>query len=146
MNLKLSKILPAFVCGIAIGFSPVLRAQTPAPSISQAPEVGQGTSTSTVASTPAAGEHGRGKGMEKLAQALGLTPQQRESLRPILQQRHAQMMAIRKESLPEPQKMAQIKAVRKASNAQIKNILTPEQLRKLMVFMKEHRREHPQQS
>jgi len=84
--------------------------------------------------------------MEKLAQALGLTPQQRESLRPILQQRHAQMMAIRKESLPEPQKMAQIKAVRKASNAQIKNILTPEQLRKLMVFMKEHRREHPQQS
>ena len=73
--------------------------------------------------------------MEKLAHALGLTPQQKASLKPIIQQRRAEMMAIRKESLPKEQKMAQMKAIRKASNQQIKSILTPEQQQKLAQFL-----------
>ena len=128
-----------FLCGAMVAFSTSLQGQTT--SISNAPEVGQGTSTSTVTAppplAPSAEEpgHGHGKGIEKLVRALGLTPQQTASLKPILMQRRAQMMAIRKEQGSREQKMAQMKEMRKSNNQEIRSILTPEQQRRFAEYM-----------
>ena len=156
MKLKPHKILPLAICGMVVAYSTAVHAQTT--SIANAPEVGQGTSTSTVTNTPppsftpgqfTPGQQGQGhehgKGMEKLARALDLTPQQKASLKPIIQQRRAEMMAIRKESLPREQKMAQMKAIRQSSDQQIKSILTPEQQQKLAQFLAAWKAHHHSQ-
>ncbi|MGB8353917.1 MAG: hypothetical protein WCD79_08540 [Chthoniobacteraceae bacterium] len=152
MKLNIRKIFGLFVCGVVVVFSTRLNAQTT--SISNAPEVGQGTSTSNVTASPpplapSAEEpgHGHGKGIEKLVRALGLTPQQTASLKPILMQRRAQMMAIRKEQGSREQKMAQMKAVRKSNNQEIRSLLTPEQQRRFAEYMarlREHRQSQGQ--
>ena len=138
MKLKTCRILSLVICGAVAAFSTALHAQTT--SISNAPEVGQGTGTSTVTPPPLAPSaeepgHGHGKGIEKLVRALGLTPQQTASLKPILMQRRAQMMAIRKEQGSREQKMAQMKEMRKSNNQEIRSILTPEQQRKFADYM-----------
>jgi len=157
MKLKNRKIPVLFLCGMVVAFSTALHAQTT--SIANAPVVGQGTSTATSTPSPsftpgqftpqqqgqgqAQGQHG--KGMEKLAHVLGLTPQQKASLKPIIQQRRAEIMAIRKESLPKEQKMAQMKAIRQSSDQQIKSILTPEQQQKLAQFLAAWKARHHSQ-
>jgi hypothetical protein len=152
MKLKIRGVRALFFWGVIVAFSTAVQAQTT--SISNAPEVGQGTSTSTgTAQQPLAPSqseeegHGHGKGIEKLVHALGLTPQQTASLKPILMQRRVQMMAIRKEQGSREQKMAQMKAMRKSNNAEIRSILSPEQQRKFAEYMarlKERRQQQGQ--
>jgi Spy/CpxP family protein refolding chaperone len=68
----------------------------------------------------------------KLARFLKLTAEQRASIKAIMKDRHTQIVAVRKNaSLSAEAKRDQIKAIRTATRAQFREVLTPEQREKL---------------
>jgi Spy/CpxP family protein refolding chaperone len=73
----------------------------------------------------------RAQRVQQLTKDLSLTPQQAQQLDAILQQRHAETKAIH------DQFDAQIDAVRQKGRAQVRAILTPEQLPKFEEFLKQ---------
>ena len=135
MKMKTYLLLPALFCA-AVTVSPALRAQgtSPAPS---AP-----------ATSPAGEEHHRGNPLEMLTKKLDLTPDQQTKLKPIFEDRHEKMKALRDDtSLTPDDKKAKGKALMESSNDQIKAILTPDQQTKFAAMqaeMKEHREKHEQ--
>ena len=68
--------------------------------------------------------------VQEFTKELSLTPQQAEQLDSILQQRHAESKVIRDQS------DAQLDAVRQKGRAQVRAILTPDQLPKFEEFLK----------
>ena len=72
----------------------------------------------------------RAQKVHQLTDELSLTPQQAQQLDSILQQRHAESKAIH------DQTDAQIDAVRQKGRAQLRAILTPDQLPKFEAFLK----------
>ncbi len=89
-----------------------------------------GTSDATSQNTPMKGRRGlhHGDGFNNLSQKLNLTQQQQDQLKPVFQKQHEQVQAIRKDSsLTEDQKKQKIAALRQDTQAQINNVLTPEQ-------------------
>jgi Spy/CpxP family protein refolding chaperone len=68
--------------------------------------------------------------VQELTKELSLTPQQAQQLDSILQQRHAESKTIR------DQTDAQLDAVRQKGRAQVRAILTPDQLPKFEEFLK----------
>ncbi len=72
----------------------------------------------------------RAQKVQELTKDLSLTPQQAQQLDAILMQRHAETKAIH------DQTDAQIDAVRQKGRAQVRAILTPEQLPKFEEFLK----------
>lgn len=62
--------------------------------------------------------------MAMLTQRLHLTPEQQAQIKPILEQEHVKMQALRKQGTPD---RAQFKALRQSFQAQIRAVLTPEQ-------------------
>jgi Spy/CpxP family protein refolding chaperone len=69
--------------------------------------------------------------MEKLAQELNLTPDQKQQLKPVLQEQAQKLRALRaNKSLTQAQKGQQLVAIRQDLVARIKTILTPDQLAK----------------
>ncbi len=84
----------------------------------------------------------RAQKVQELTKDLSLTPQQAQQLDAILMQRHAETKAIH------DQTDAQIDAVRQKGRAQVRAILTPDQLPKFEEFLKrmdeERKRNGPQ--
>ena len=84
----------------------------------------------------------RARRVQELTKDLSLTPQQAQQLDGILLQRHTETKAIH------DQTDAQLEAVRQKGRAQLRAILTPEQLPKFEEFLKrmdeEHKRNGPQ--
>jgi Spy/CpxP family protein refolding chaperone len=84
----------------------------------------------------------RAQKVQELTKDLSLTPQQAQQLDAILMQRHAETKAIH------DQTVAQIDAVRQKGRAQVRAILTPDQLPKFEEFLKrvdeERKRNGPQ--
>jgi HlyD family secretion protein len=81
---------------------------------------------------PGAGESGGGgrrpsleEVRDRLVKQLGLTPEQRAKLEPILQDSRQQMMGLRE--LPEPERRAKGQKIREAARTKIRAMLTPEQ-------------------
>jgi Spy/CpxP family protein refolding chaperone len=67
--------------------------------------------------------------LQMMSQKLNLTDDQKAKIQPILQDQMQQMRAIRKDSSLTPdQQKAKIEELRKNSNGQIKQLLTPEQV------------------
>lgn len=88
------------------------------------------------ADAPAKPEHPRRerfqRRMRMLARHLKLTDTQKTSIRPLLKSEAEQMRAIHKDtSLSRDQKMAKVRTVMQATNAQIRGFLTPEQQQQL---------------
>ena len=73
----------------------------------------------------------RARRVEELTKELTLTPQQAQQVDAILLQRHAETKAIH------DQTDAQLDAVRQKGRAQVRAILTPEQLPKFEEFLKQ---------
>jgi Spy/CpxP family protein refolding chaperone len=72
----------------------------------------------------------RARRVQEFTKELSLTPQQAQQLDSILQQRHAESKVIRDQS------DAQLDAVRQKGRAQVRAILTPDQLPKFEEFLK----------
>jgi len=73
----------------------------------------------------------RAQRVQQLTRDLSLTPQQAQQLDAILLQRHAETKAIHEQT------DAQIDAVRQKGRAQVRAILTPEQLPKFEEFLRQ---------
>jgi len=77
----------------------------------------------------------KGAAMSKaqaIAQQLGLTPQQKEKVLPILANEVPKVQAIKNDnSLSKFQKIQQVKAIHQQTDPQMKAILSPEQYQKL---------------
>lgn len=81
---------------------------------------------------PAGGRREAIKGrLEMLAKQLDLTDAQKEKLKPILKDQAEQLKALRADTnMSRDDKMAKLKEIRESLNAQLKTILTPEQMEK----------------
>jgi Spy/CpxP family protein refolding chaperone len=84
----------------------------------------------SAANPPLSEPERRAKRVAEFTKELSLTPQQTQQLDSILMQRHAETKAIR------DQTDAQIDAVRQKGRAQVRAILTPDQLPKFEEFLK----------
>lgn len=85
-----------------------------------------------------AGKH-NGKRLDKLAQSLGLTNDQKAKLSPVLKSAAEQVRGIRQNtSLSPEEKRAQIKEIRKNTRPQILAVLTPAQREKLKGLRHQH--------
>ena len=72
----------------------------------------------------------RGNILEHMTKNLALTPEQQAKIQPILDQAKPQVIALRKEA------MEKAKAIRDATRAQIRAVLTPEQQQKFDALQK----------
>jgi protein CpxP len=96
--------------------------------------------------TPPAGAPPGGPGMrgrpnlEQIAKDLGLTDDQKAKLKTIMEDQQTKMKALRADtSIAQTDKRAKAKEIRDATQAQIKAILTPEQLTKWQQHMQRNR-------
>ena len=96
----------------------------------------------SAANPPLSEPERRAKRVAEITKELSLTPQQAQQIDAILMQRHAETKAIH------DQTDAQIDAVRQKGRAQVRTILTPDQLPKFEEFLKrmdeERKRNGPQ--
>jgi len=82
---------------------------------------------------------------EALSQQLGLTPQQKIKILPILRDELPKVEAIKNDnSLGKIQKVQQIRAIHQQTDPQMKAILTPEQYQKLQALRQQTIREATQ--
>jgi Spy/CpxP family protein refolding chaperone len=84
----------------------------------------------SAANAPLSEPERRARRVQELTHELALTPQQAQQLDGILLQRHTETKAIR------DQLDAQMNEVREKGRAQVRTILTPEQLPKFEAFLK----------
>lgn len=81
--------------------------------------------------------------MERLTEALNLTPDQQAKIKAIFQASRPQVKAARENNTISAQdKHQQLKAIREADGAQIRAILTPEQQAKWDAMRAKHRAGH----
>ncbi|HXZ80864.1 MAG TPA: hypothetical protein VEG30_13110 [Terriglobales bacterium] len=91
-------------------------------------------------STAAASAHQHGDFMQMLTQKLNLTADQQAKLKPVLEQQHQQMRALRTDtSLTPEQKQAKVQELRENTHNQINAILTPEQQQQFAQLRAEHK-------
>ena len=99
----------------------------------------------SAANAPRSEPERRARRVEQLTRDLALTPQQAQQLDAILLQRHRETKAIHDQI--DAQLDAQLEQVRQKGRAQVRTILTPEQLPKFEEFLKrmdeEHKRNGP---
>ena len=115
MKLKNMKFVALVAVGGLLALSPALLAQD---------------STNAPAGTPPAGAQrgGRGPNIDRLAQALNLTDDQKAKVQPILEDQMKQMRDLRQDtSMSMEDKRAKMKDIRTATMAKMKDILTPDQ-------------------
>jgi len=113
-----SKFLSIFLT-LAIAAVPALKAQ-PAEGQNAAHERG-----------PGGPGGGRGQNLERLAEELGLTADQKAKLAPLMKGQMEQMQALRKdESLSQEQRREKGRALREENQKAVAAILTPEQAKK----------------
>jgi hypothetical protein len=94
------------------------------------------TSTSYAQRAPAYGQKPSATAkVEAISQQLGLTPQQKIKILPILHDELPKVQAIKNDnSLSRIQKAQQIRAIHQQTDPQMKAILTPEQYQKLQAI------------
>jgi Spy/CpxP family protein refolding chaperone len=96
----------------------------------------------SAANPPLSEPERRARRVEELTKELTLTPQQAQQLDAILLQRHTETKAIHEQT------ETQLDSVRQKGRAQVRSILTPEQLPKFEEFLKrmdeERKRNGPQ--
>ena len=89
----------------------------------------------------------KGDILQRLTTQLGLTTDQQNQIKPILDAAHTQVVAIRQNtSLTEEQKFAQIKDTMEAAHGQIAGILTPAQQQQLAALKAKFHQGHGQPS
>jgi periplasmic protein CpxP/Spy len=95
------------------------------------------------AQTEAGPHHGqRANHLEWLSKELNLTDEQKEKVKPILDEQAKQMHAAQEDtSLTQEQKHDKMKQIHQATHSQINEILTPEQQKKF-AELKEQQKEH----
>ena len=94
-----------------------------------APGTNQGSPSTSAG--PRHGRHGHGMG-RRMLRGLNLSDSQKQQLKPIFEQQHQQMQALRNNaSLTPEQKKAQAQQIRQNTMAQVNGILTPEQQQQL---------------
>ena len=137
MKTKLS-ILTLATASLLASFSSI-RAEDPVP---PTPPV------NPPAGTPAAAKPERGPGgprgdrLEMMKEKLGLTPEQVEKIKPILEKDREKLMALREDTaLSREQKGEKMREILKSSMEEIKPILTPEQLEKWKAEMEKRKEE-----
>jgi periplasmic protein CpxP/Spy len=101
--------------------------------------------------TPVATSHAQKAGAmskaEAISQQLGLTPQQKTKILPILREEGPKVQAIKNDnSLSKIQKVQQIRAIHQQTDPQMKAILSPEQYQKLKAIRQQAIREATQTS
>jgi Spy/CpxP family protein refolding chaperone len=80
--------------------------------------------------------------LEWLSKELNLTDEQKEKVRPILDEQSKQMRATQEDtSLSQEQKREKMKQIHQTTHSQINDILKPEQQKKF-AELKEHQKEH----
>ena len=81
--------------------------------------------------------------LQMLSEKLNLTDDQKEKLKPILQDQMQQMKAVREGgSLSEEQKRAKMKSIHESLHDQINVVLTPEQQAKFKQMRQEQMQKH----
>ena len=95
------------------------------------------------AQTEAGPHHGqRANHLEWLSKELNLTDEQKEKVKPILDEQTKQMHAAQEDtSLTQEQKRDKMKQIHQTTHSQINEILTPEQQKKFAA-LKEQQKEH----
>ena len=84
----------------------------------------------------------RGDRLEMMKEKLGLTPEQVEKIKPILEKDREKLMALREDAaLSREQKGEKMREILKSSMEAIKPILTPEQVEKWKAEMEKRRAE-----
>ena len=77
----------------------------------------------------------KGANLERIAQYLNLTPQQKDKILPILADEAPKVLAIKNDpSLSRMQRAQRIKAIHQQNDPQMKAILSPEQYQKLQAM------------
>ena len=94
------------------------------------------TSTTFAQKAPAYAQKPTGMAKaETISQQLGLTPQQKVKIVPILRDEAPKVQAIKNDnSLTRMQKAQQLRAIHQQTDPQVKAILTPEQYQKLQAI------------
>jgi len=81
--------------------------------------------------------------LHMLSEKLNLTDDQKEKLKPVLQDQMQQMKAVREDSsLSEVQKRTKMKSIHESLHDQINAVLTPEQQAKFKQMRQEHMQKH----
>lgn len=107
--------------------------------------------TSFAAEENPAGRRGQGRGdrLTAMAEQLSLTDEQKEKLKPILEEQSKKMREIFQDSnVSREDRMKKMQELRDATNAKIKPILTKEQQEKwdkMQEQMRQRRQQRPQQ-
>ena len=139
MKMKASTLFPTLICGVITAISPALRAQ-------DAPAATTPAASPAASPAPDAGKQ-RVDPLERLTTALGLTDDQKAKIKPILDGRREKMMALRNDaSVSADDKKAKMKEIMDTSNADIKAVLTPDQVKKfdeLQQKMQDRRKSAP---
>jgi Spy/CpxP family protein refolding chaperone len=123
MKLKISTLLPSLICGLVTAISPALLAQ-------DAPAATSPAASPAASPAPDAAKQ-RVDPLERLTTALTLTDDQKAKIKPILDARQEKMKALKGDTtLTDEQKQAKRKEIFDAGNADIKALLTPDQVKK----------------
>jgi protein CpxP len=84
---------------------------------------------------PTASAQGKAAKLEAISKQLGLTPQQKVKILPILANEGPKVEAIKNDNtLSKIQKVQQIRAIHQQTDPQMKSILSPEQYQKLQAI------------
>ena len=118
-----------------------IRAEDPVP---PTPPVNPPATAPAAAAKPERGPGGpggpRGDRLEMMKEKLGLTPEQIEKIKPILEKDREKLMALREDAaLSREQKGEKMREILKSSMEAIKPILTPEQVEKWKAEMEKRR-------
>ena len=85
----------------------------------------------------------RANHLEWLSKELNLTDEQREKVKPILDEQTKQMHAAQEDtSLSQEQKRDKMKQIHQTTHSQINEILTPEQQKKFAALKEQHKEHH----
>jgi Spy/CpxP family protein refolding chaperone len=85
--------------------------------------------------------------LDAMTKSLDLTAEQREKVKPILEEQMKQMEAVRADqSMSAEQKRAKSQEIRKEYNDKIEQVLTPEQKEKFKKMQQEQRSRRPRQA
>ena len=112
----------------------------------QTPAAGAPVTTSPSAATPGAHHSNPHRQAQKMAKKLGLTPDQKSKLEPILADRSQQIQAVHADATLAPQdKRAKLTTIRQNSNASIEALLTDTQKQQFEQMKASHKGRKQQQ-
>jgi Spy/CpxP family protein refolding chaperone len=125
----MKKLLGVFLCAFALVVATPHSIAQDASSASQSPATGKAGKSKKSKADKAGKNSAKAEAeLASLTSSLNLTDEQKAKIKPIIDDKHAKMHAVKKETTTQPDtKKAKIKSIRKDSNEQIRALLTPEQ-------------------